>query len=502
MRRAQYDARTPLDDPTVLHGPDNPGRSLVLIGWQLANYIQYFDWQWARSLADPFRTPVTILFLTLGLRGFWEQRRSDRPAWWLFLGVFFATGLALVGYMNFKPGFSLALDRWPNLEDHEVRERDYFFVVSFIIWGLWCGIGAAAFAAEVARQAWGRRAAPALLLLAVLLPVTLNWTHASRRHGPDARLAADFAYDLLNSAPPYGVLFTYGDNDTFPLWWAQEVEGLRQDVTVVCLALANTEWYIRQLRDNPTRPVDPSQVPKLWRDSIPPRPDWPLHSMSDSTIASAMDGYVVDRTQQIRLGPVTRTLREGSFLMPNELLSLSVVRDNAGRRPLVWSITTGSGLAGLGQYMVQRGLGFHLETAPPDTTDPDLDLRRLAGAPLDLPDTDALVFETYRYAGLLAEGAADLDPTSGSAAASLALPPVQLAYAYQARGDRERMERAVQLAAKISPEPRPPAGSRRSPSEPGRHLPLPPRPGTSARVTRPESGRAWCSDLHPGRLSA
>ena len=88
------------------------------------------------------------------------------------------------------------------------------------------------------------------------MPFALNWSKASRRHGPDARLAADFAYDLLNSAPPYGILFTYGDNDTFPLWWAQEVEGIRQDVTVVCLALANTDWYMRQLRDNPVRQVD------------------------------------------------------------------------------------------------------------------------------------------------------------------------------------------------------------------------------------------------------
>jgi hypothetical protein len=372
----------------------------------------------------------------------------------MFLGIFLVTGLGLVFYMNFRPGFSLALEQWPSLDDHEVRERDYFFVVSFIVWGLWAGIGAAAFAADAVRANASLRVAvlPALLLV-VLVPAALNWTKASRRHGPDARLAADFAYDLLNSAPPYGILFTYGDNDTFPLWWAQEVAGIRQDVTVVCLALANTDWYIRQLRDNPVRPVDPAQIPVLWRDSIPPRPTWQAHGMTDSMIASAMYGYVVQEAQDVQLGPVVRRLEAGSFLYPNDIVTLSLVQHNAGRRPIVWSVTAGTGMGGLRRYVVQRGLGFELQTTPPDTTDPDLDLRRLAGAPLHVPDTEALAYQTYRYAGLLDRGAAELDPTSASAASSLALPLVQLVYAHQASGDRERMERAMQRAVRISPNP-------------------------------------------------
>jgi hypothetical protein len=452
IRRAQYPPRSPLDDPTVPHGPDNPGRTLAMIGLQLVNYVQYFDWQWARSLGAGLRTVVTLLFVTLGLRGALAQRRSDPAAWWLLLTLFLVTGLGLVAYMNFKPGFSVGYDRYPEGQDHEVRERDYFFVVSFIVWGLWAGMGAAAAVRTLAGGAGlARRFAPALLALG-LLPVALNWTSASRRHGPDARLAADFAYDLLNSVPPYGVLFTYGDNDTFPLWWAQEVAGVRPDVTVVCLALANTDWYMRQLRDHPTRPVEAAALPAIWRDSIPPRPDWPLHNLTDSMIATAMEGYYVPEPQTVRLGPLTRELRAGTVLYPNDIMSLSLVQQNIGRRPIVWAVTAGRSYAGLGEYVVQKGLGFHLGTALPDTSDPRLDLRRLAGAPLDLPATEELLYRVYRYAGLLEEGAAGLDPTSASAAASLSLPFVQLVYAYL-EGAPEKARRALEGAMQLSPNP-------------------------------------------------
>ena len=127
--------------------------------------------------------------MSLGLHGSLVQRRHDRPGWWLLLVLFLVTGLGLGVYLNFKPGFSVGYDRYPEPGDHEVRERDYFFVVSFIVWGLWAGIGAAAMAADLARREWGGRVAPALLLLA-LVPLFLNWNRASRRHGPDEPTAS------------------------------------------------------------------------------------------------------------------------------------------------------------------------------------------------------------------------------------------------------------------------------------------------------------------------
>ncbi len=453
IRRAQYPPRTPLDDPTVSHGPDNPGRTLGLLGIQLADYFVYFVWQWAKSAAAVVQVLVTLVFFSLGVRGSLAQRRADRPAWWLLLLLFLVTGLGLVIYMNFKPGFARWFDSYPAGTAHEVRERDYFFVVSFIVWGIWAGMGLVVLARGLlARWVTARLLPPAVFFLAAV-PLTLNWSAASRRQGADARLAADFAYDLLNTVPPYGILFTYGDNDTFPLWWAQEVAGIRQDVTVICLALANTDWYMRQLRDAPVRPVTQNFLPPIWRGALSPKPDRPLHTMTDSMIAAAMSGYVVPEDQPVSLGPLTRTLKTGSFLLPNDILTLSVVQHNVGRRPIVWAITSGKGFGGLAEYVVQQGLGFALRTAKPDTTSPSLDVRRLAGAPLDMPTTERLLWETYRYAGLLEGDVTKLESTSASIASTLSLPYTQLAYAYSSRDQYDKMERALDRAMRLSPNP-------------------------------------------------
>jgi hypothetical protein len=224
-------------------------------------------------------------------------------------------------------------------------------------------------------------------------------------------------------------------------------------VTVICLALANTDWYMRQLRDNPVRALDVKALPPIWRAALRARPDRPLHTMTDSMIDAAMSGYVVPEDQQVKLGPLTRRLKAGSFLLPNDILTLSVVQQNVGHRPIVWAITSGRGFGGLAEYVVQQGLGFTLLSSPPDTTSPSLDLHRLAGAPLDIPTTEHLLWETYRYAGLLKGDVTTLESTSASIASTLSLPYTQLTYAYSARGQLDRMERSLDRALQLSPNP-------------------------------------------------
>src|SRR5207247_7780085 len=158
--------------------------------------------------------------------------------------------LALVFYLNSLWAFSQPY-QVAGLE-HEVRERDYFFIASFALWGIWVGMGLAAGMewieqGLVARQpAVGRRWAMATpVLLLALIPLLGNRLSASRAGDTMAR---DYARDVLQSVDPYALIVTAGDNDTFPLWYAQEVEGIRRDVSVVVLSIANTDSYLRQLQ--------------------------------------------------------------------------------------------------------------------------------------------------------------------------------------------------------------------------------------------------------------
>jgi hypothetical protein len=464
IRREQYPVRTPLDDPTQLHGPDNPGRNLTIIGLQLLNYVQYFDWQWAKAIPGslgvggasvPVRTLFTLAFSLLAVNGLLAQWKSDRSGAWLLLTLWFFTGLGLMAYMNFKPGFSVGYDQYPRGEDHEVRERDYFFVVSFVVWGLWAGLGLLNAARALARRVQAGSRGPVLasaVFAAALVPFALNFRDASRRHGPDARLAADFAYDMLNSVPPYGILFTYGDNDTFPLWWAQEVEGIRQDVLVVCLALAETEWYMRQLRDYPARPFDEAKAPAVWRGTGARPPDWPAHTMTDEQILAAVP-QVLPNAVQLPMGRGQITLPANTVLYGKDFVSLRLIQQNFGRRPVGWGLTALGSTYGLDSLLVQRGMAVMLDPVPADTTDPRYFRGGFVSIPLDLPITRQLVFETFRYADILNSPPRKLESTAAGIASTLGVPLIQFAQAAERRGDTATALRALRPATLLNTNP-------------------------------------------------
>ena len=100
------------------------------------------------------------------------------------------------------------------------------------------------------------------MLALAFVPLFLTWEAASRAGETETR---DFAHDLLNSVEPYGILVTVGDNDTFPLWYAQEVEGIRRDVVVANTSLLNTDWYVRQIAKRPVYEYDVERGPEIYK---------------------------------------------------------------------------------------------------------------------------------------------------------------------------------------------------------------------------------------------
>jgi hypothetical protein len=212
---------------------------------QIANWFEYADWQVALSLAPTviptiWRVLVTVAFAGLALFGASWHRRTDRRSWRALLLLFICGSAGVIAYLNLKAGTSFGWAFVTDAERHEARDRDYFFVLGFLAWGLWAGMGAMALAQRF-------RLPRAIGLTIAALPLALNWAIVTRRAEPEASLPREFAKALLEPLPQRTVLFVAGDNDTYPLWFAQQVEGLRRDVTVVTMPLLGAPWYVAEI---------------------------------------------------------------------------------------------------------------------------------------------------------------------------------------------------------------------------------------------------------------
>jgi hypothetical protein len=434
--------RTQYDKPALMP-------RLAPLHMQLLNYLQYFDWQWARSLGDRLlfavpRLPFTMLFTGLGVWGAAEHHRRDKASFYYFLALFATVSVGLVYYLNFKYGFSIPAPI-RDVELHEVRERDYFFMVSFSVWGLWVGVGIAALWQWGAERFGSLAKASPVLALAVL-PLVLNASRASRSGDYTAR---DWGYNLLMSVEPYGILFTNGDNDTFPLWYIQEVEGVRRDVTVIVTSYLNTPWYARQLRDltepcaagespdqDPTRvicqrpyngdnegavytagpepPPDDSKVP-VTMAAAPLAPPQNILPFPDSTIDRIAGAYYQlpdGRTFELGDGRVVANVPAGTVLYPWHQFALSIVNQALGKRPIYFASSGSSAYElGLDRYLVRQGLAFRVREGgipeeaaegiePMPTNSP---LSAVMGPYVDVPRTATLLDEVFVHRSGLPE---------------------------------------------------------------------------------------------------
>ncbi len=222
---------------------------------QIGNWFEYADWQFALGLhpSPPpslARTSVTVLFAALALYGSFAHRALDRRSWRALAALFATASLGVILYLNLKAGPSFGEGVLADGTAREARERDYFFATAFVVWGLWSGFGAVRATQAMARRV--RHTAPKTILrltgiAVVASPVAMNWSAVDRRAGADATAARNSARELLGRVPRNGILLAAGDNDTYPLWYAQRVEKLRTDATVVTVPLLATAWYRHEL---------------------------------------------------------------------------------------------------------------------------------------------------------------------------------------------------------------------------------------------------------------
>ena len=232
---------------------------------QIGNVFEWADWQVAFGLhpkAAPgwTRTPLTVIWAwlaVLGARALWRHDARVGRAMTLLV----ACGTIGVAYwLNMKVGPSYGAGILPDNAPHEARERDYFFVLGFWSWGMLAGAGIASIATKLASKLPNAVAAIALALAAV--PLLANAPVMDRTREPVATLPRVFAQLLLDAVPMGGVLVTAGDNDTFPLWYLQQVEDYRTDVTVVTVPLLGARWYREELTDRPRLLADSLVAPR------------------------------------------------------------------------------------------------------------------------------------------------------------------------------------------------------------------------------------------------
>ena len=287
--------------------------------------------------------PAFVVLLLLGTFGLWELLRRHPWTGHPFLILLLLSTIGLLLYMNFADGTKQAASSLAS--DHlEVRDRDYFFTPGFFFFGLAIGIGIAQ-ALHYLRDSLKQRSRPlrrvlvsiaSVILLLPILGLSRNYFECDRS---DNYVPYDYAWDLLQSAEPKALLFTNGDNDTFPLWCLQEVYGVRRDVTVINLSLANTQWYIKQIQS--TMGVDlgwsDEQIDSLHEFRVPD--EQTLRSRGQVVTSRVYDYLNTSMTHLDSLFALYPAPYNVTFRYRNMVIDNLIYR-YLGKRPIDFAVTT------------------------------------------------------------------------------------------------------------------------------------------------------------------
>ncbi|MEJ7780915.1 MAG: DUF2723 domain-containing protein [Daejeonella sp.] len=325
----------------------------------------------------------------LGIIGaLWHFKRNEKDAGIVGL-LFFFTGVAIVLYLNQNP--------------LQPRERDYAYTGSYYAFAIWIGLGVAGIADFLRRKIKAPTAALLATLIGLLAAPVLMAKDGWNDHDRSSKFTArDMAADYLQSCAPNAILFTYGDNDTYPLWYAQEVENIRPDVRVVNLSLLGTDWYIRQMKEKVNEaeglPISMANDKFVMgvRDVMGYQ-DYQvqgavelknifeiLTSEDDADKATYQDGskenflptknfkITVDPQQILSTGtiseknkallaPVMEWTYNKNYITKTELALIDVLAHNNWKRPIYFAITVPSdNYIGLDNYLYNEGFAYRL----------------------------------------------------------------------------------------------------------------------------------------------
>jgi hypothetical protein len=331
-------------------------------------YIRYMGWNFIGKEADwqdagvRFSQLYGIPFL-LGIIGLFHHWKKDQKTAFIMTVFFILAGFALALYFN--------------MQEPQPRERDYFFVYSVFSFCLWIGMGALALFDFMRERLTEKNQTPVLVTMFVLLVLLVPGNMFRANLKPMSRkghyLAWDYSYNLLQSTGKDAILITAGDNDTFPLWYLQDVEGIRRDVRVVNLSLANTDWYIKQLKHSRpygAKPV-PISIPDDQIEGIQPML-YKTQTINIPIPRFAAQGYlspdnndpgstaIVDTMRFVM--PATLQYGNVSALRVQDILVFDIVRTTKWQRPIYFGITAGGeeNRIGLREYLELEGLVFKL----------------------------------------------------------------------------------------------------------------------------------------------
>ena len=339
------------------------------------HFLRYFSWQFfhAKTLSNWLQIPGNVIKLIaniivsfLGLSGAYFQYKKNRHSFAYFFAFFFMASFAMVFVIN--------------LSDHKVRNRDYFFTTAYNFWTIWMAIGSLGLVEYFRTKS--KLLSYIMLAIVIFLPI-LNFASQYHIHNRSKELIAlDYGCNLLNGLEKNAIVFTNGDNDTFPLWYAQavydpyakenvhpaknvyptaktkeklatmkerrknELSGIRNDVTVANMSLLNTPWYIRQLRDLegiqftiPDKHIETCQTdqrsvlyPKRFREN--------------------KYMLVVSPNQEDTL---TIKIPKNKVLYVKDLAALNIIKENFGKRP-IYVATTVPDMVGIKNNLRTEGM--------------------------------------------------------------------------------------------------------------------------------------------------